>query len=89
MAKFTFTREESTYYNNAKSTAEFSAVTLDDVLGEFEMFLRGCGFQFEGNIITLKSNETVVTYEDEVNNKLNDIYSDELSERVKDINISW
>jgi hypothetical protein len=50
MAKFTFTREETTYYNNAKSSTEFSAVSIDDVLIEFEQFLKGAGFVFDGRL---------------------------------------
>jgi hypothetical protein len=52
MSKFKFICEEAEYYS-AKSTrtTEFSAVLLDDVLKEFEMFLKGCGFQFDGNLV--------------------------------------
>jgi len=51
MSKFTFTREETSYVGNSKSTVEFSAVCLDDILKEFEYFLKGAGFVFEGNVV--------------------------------------
>jgi hypothetical protein len=51
MSKFTFTREETSYVGNSKSTVEFSAVSLDDILEEFKYFLKGAGFHFEGDII--------------------------------------
>jgi hypothetical protein len=52
MSKFKFVCEEAEYYSpKSTRTTEFSAVLLDDVLKEFEMFLKGCGFHFEGNVI--------------------------------------
>lgn len=32
------------------TTKEFSAVSLDTILEEFQYFLRGVGFEFDGNI---------------------------------------
>jgi hypothetical protein len=52
MSKFKFICEEAEYYSaRTTRTTEFSAVLLDDVLKEFEMFLKGCGFQFDGNVV--------------------------------------
>jgi len=34
----------------ATRTVEFSGETLSDIVGEFEMFLKGCGFHFEGHL---------------------------------------
>jgi hypothetical protein len=52
MSKFKFICEEAEFYSpKSTRTTEFSAVLLDDVLKEFEMFLKGCGFQFDGNVI--------------------------------------
>jgi hypothetical protein len=52
MSKFKFICEEAEYYSGRTTrTTEFSAVLLDDVLKEFEMFLKGCGFQFDGNVV--------------------------------------
>jgi hypothetical protein len=55
MSKFTFIYEEEPFpYLNegvtAKRTVEFSAVSLTDILTEFENFLKGNGFVFDGNI---------------------------------------
>jgi len=52
MAKYTFICEqESTPYSTAiesKRTVEFRADGLNDVLEQFESFLRGSGFVFKG-----------------------------------------
>lgn len=54
MSKFTFVcQEESTPYSRiveTKRTVEFRADSLEDVLQEFEHFLRGAGFYFNGNL---------------------------------------
>ena len=49
MAKYTFICEEE-YGTPAKRTIEFNADSLDDILNEFEMFLRGSGFYFKGTL---------------------------------------
>ena len=49
MSKFTFICEE-VFGVPAKRTVEFDAVSLDDVLAEVEMFLRGSGFYFNGTL---------------------------------------
>ncbi len=55
MSKFTFICEEEPMPFVAsvvtKRTVEVRADSLDDILLEFENFLRGCGFHFEGNVI--------------------------------------
>lgn len=38
-------------HDNTKVTLETEAVCLTDILEEFEMFLKGCGFSFDGNIV--------------------------------------
>lgn len=55
MSKFTFICDETPFpYSNegvnARRTVEFSAVSLTDILTEFEQFLKGNGFVFDGNI---------------------------------------
>jgi hypothetical protein len=58
MSKFTFICEEVIFPKNdvvsSKRTVEFNAVSLLDVIAEFEMFLKGNGFVFDGvlDIIT-------------------------------------
>jgi hypothetical protein len=70
MSKFKFICEEAEYYSpKSTRTTEFSAVLLDDVLKEFEMFLKGCGFQFDGNVII--EQETWST--EECNDKVDDL----------------
>jgi hypothetical protein len=54
MSKFTFICEDEPMpFADAivtKKTFEFTADRLDGVIGEFETFLRGCGFHLEGNL---------------------------------------
>jgi hypothetical protein len=54
MSKFKFVCEEDApLFNSSPSsvrTVEFSAVQLDDIVEEFEMFLKGCGFHFDGRL---------------------------------------
>jgi hypothetical protein len=50
MSKFTFIKEDGTYCINSKQTVEFSTVSLEEVLKQFETFLRGAGFEFEGKV---------------------------------------
>ena len=58
MAKYTFICEEE-YGTPAKRTVEFEADSLNDILNEVEMFLRGAGFYFRGTL-------DVVPYDDEI-----------------------
>jgi hypothetical protein len=54
MSKFTFVCQEESmpfvHSIQSKRTVEFNAETLDDILNEFEMFLRGAGFHFDGRL---------------------------------------
>lgn len=63
MSKFTFIcQEESMPFMNsteAKRTVEFRADGLSDILQEFEAFLRGAGFYFEGQLDIVNDEELV------------------------------
>lgn len=49
--KYIFKQIDDISRNNAETTIEFSADTLSDVLQQFELFVRGCGFfPPEGNL---------------------------------------
>ncbi|NCA22249.1 MAG: hypothetical protein EBS86_14065 [Crocinitomicaceae bacterium] len=54
MSRFTFICEDDPMpFADAiitKKTFEFNADHLDSVIGEFETFLRGCGFSFNGHL---------------------------------------
>lgn len=53
MSKYTFSCEEKTLFGsgvNRTSSVNFEADSLNDILEQFEMFLRGQGFDFEGVI---------------------------------------
>jgi len=54
MSKFTFICQEESmpfvHSIQSKKTVEFNAETLNDIMNEFEMFLRGAGFHFNGQL---------------------------------------
>jgi hypothetical protein len=54
MSKFTFVcQEDAMPFSDSvssKRTVEFSADKLNTILDEFESFLRGCGFSFNGTL---------------------------------------
>ena len=58
MSKFTFVcKDEPSPFGDeilTKRTFEFDASHLDGIIGEFETFLRGCGFQFNGHLEVVK-----------------------------------
>lgn len=68
MSKFTFICEdEPCPFGDsiiAKRTVEFDAVHLDGILGEFETFLRGCGFHLNGYLEIVESNQKIVEDDD-------------------------
>jgi len=55
MSKFTFVQEQN--YNNSKTTFEFEAVRLEDVLEQFQYFLQGCGYNLDGGHLEVVDNE--------------------------------
>lgn len=60
MTRFVFTAqngnpgEEHSYANSA----EFEAEVLDDVIGNFELFLKGAGFMFNGHVDIVNNDYT-------------------------------
>lgn len=63
MSKFTFICQEepSTFAEfgdeiATKRTVEFHASHLEGIIGEFETFLRGCGFRFDGYLDVVQVN---------------------------------
>jgi hypothetical protein len=49
--KFTFTKKRSDHPiedNQANTTTEFESIELGEIVANFEDFLRGCGFRFDG-----------------------------------------
>jgi hypothetical protein len=86
MSKFTFVCEEDPCSFGesitTKRTVEFSADHLGGVIGEFETFLKGCGFQFDGHLEIYEPEEA--SFDDDLddldsifNNKKSLIRSDE------------
>jgi hypothetical protein len=58
MSKFTFISQYDKALGSPKSTMEFEAVSIDDVLGYFEDFLRGAGYQIDGQLMIYKEEES-------------------------------
>jgi len=52
MSKYTLICSHDDLYGNptTKHTLEFKEDSLNDVLQNIELFLRGCGFYFNGNL---------------------------------------
>ena len=54
MSKFTFICEEEAMpfadSVSSRRTVEFKADSISDIVSEFEMFLKGCGFNFDGRL---------------------------------------
>jgi hypothetical protein len=71
MAKYTFICEqESDLYADiveSKRTVELYADSLDQILPEFEQFLRGCGFHLDGYIDVVDENDHYVSETEESN----------------------
>lgn len=69
MSKFTFVCQEESmpfvHSIQSKRTIEFNAETLDDILNEFEMFLRGAGFHFDGHLDIVSEEEWFEDTEDD------------------------
>ena len=66
MARYTFTCEHFNYNNftgneedvSSKHTVEFRADDLTTMLEQFEMFLRGAGFHFDGQLDIVQEEES-------------------------------
>jgi len=60
MSKFTFICEEEAMpfadAVSSKKTVEFKAETISDIINEFQMFLKGCGFSFDGRLDFVQEN---------------------------------
>ena len=90
MARYTFTCEHFDYndFNGdeqnvaAKHTTEFRADTLETMLENFEMFLRGAGFHFDG-VIGVVSMEDGNDCEEDLR-AIDDFVADHQSEKVMD-----
>ena len=57
MSKFTFTHT----LDDLKITHEFEAIHVNKVVENFEDFLRGCGFVFDGNLEIVEQDSTDYT----------------------------
>lgn len=55
--KYEFKQIDNISGRNAVTTIEFGTDSLPDVLEHFEMFLRGCGFVFNGTLDVVPEDE--------------------------------
>lgn len=62
MPKFTFTGDYDEPF--CRSTLQFDAEFIQDVIANFEMFLRGVGYHFDGHLEIV--DERLDSYEDEM-----------------------
>jgi hypothetical protein len=68
MSKFTFICEDEPmpFADSiiTKKTFEFNADHLDGVIGEFETFLKGCGYAIDGYLEIVQPNQKIVEDDD-------------------------
>ena len=68
MSTFKFTQEYFDYEGVPESTrtVEFKAEVLSDILEQFELFLRGCGFVFDGtlDIVVDETDDDTVSFKE-------------------------
>jgi len=72
MSKYTFVKqpEDDNWLEEGDSTltTEFNAVSLDRLLEEFELFLKGSGFVFDGHLEFVEHKSWTETEEDDLDN---------------------
>lgn len=57
--RFTFKKQQdkNNQFDTTDVTVESDGVTLDVILSDFADFLRGCGFQIDGDLDVVKDEE--------------------------------
>jgi hypothetical protein len=69
MSRFTFICEDEPMPFSeglvSKKTVEFNGESLDDIINEFEMFLKGCGFSFDGQLSLFDNHSDSFDYGEE------------------------
>lgn len=63
--KFKFQSHEE--YSNDKTVKSFESVELDDILAQFQLFLAGVGFVWDGNLEFVHEDDTWKDYTDTSN----------------------
>lgn len=63
MANFTFISHEEN--GGLRVNLDFDEIFLDKVLENFELFLKGCGYEFKGNLVFLEESPEC-NWEDDV-----------------------
>ena len=84
MSKFTFVYENRNIFNDGldnKLTMESNVDSLNDVIEQFEMFLKGAGYVFDGRLDFVQDND-YPDFDDE--EEYDDIESFEYSQHEED-----
>lgn len=68
-------KQISDYGVKAESTVEFEADSLSDILEQFQFFLKGCGFHFNGNI-DINEEDSMVNYQGDGHEGMGSLLSD-------------
>ena len=59
MSKFTFIKEPlDNKFDRIKVIVESEQIVLSDLLEDIELFLKGCGFSFDGTLGILEDSES-------------------------------
>jgi hypothetical protein len=91
MNKFTFVYQNLDIYSNeltSKITTETNAKTLNEVLEEFECFLKGAGYHFNGKIDIVKE-EDDYDFDDDDDDNSDEIWDDENEQIVSPGSVTW
>jgi hypothetical protein len=91
MSKFTFVYQNLDIYSNeltSKITTETNAKTLNEVLEEFECFLKGAGYHFNGKIDIVKE-EDDYDFDDDDDDNSDEIWDDENEQIVSPGSVTW
>lgn len=73
---------EDTVNNSWKNVSEFQCDFLNDVIDNFDLFLKGCGFIYDGKITIQDDHSFVHQALDEMYDELEEIEKENVSSRV-------
>lgn len=92
MSKFTFVYQNFDIYSNeltSKITTETNAETLNEVLEEFECFLKGAGYYFDGKIDIVKEDDDY-DFDDEDDDENSEVFFDDEDKKFESpASVTW
>lgn len=92
MSKFTFVYQNIDLYSSevtSKITTETNADTLNEVLEEFECFLKGAGYVFDGRIDLVKEEDDYDFDDEDDDDNSDGIWDDENEPAASPASVTW